>query len=349
MIPSNIPVKPPVSEELADQTLSFSSCHKLSRQASSRASRVATGEKHSRLLGGRRDSFSQIETSNARARFYWSLVRLAVTDKKLNLGIGIFQDDDAYLDSLTIKQGFRLKQVIKHDQSLIVVDHHLSSSRIAESSVLNDDLKEESSKMKPFNLIALDRLHRMAFWDVKQIDKVCYKGAFKGIGDASHFIFLPKSGIFITCYLDEVIKFYDVNLGYINDFRASHVVQFLRYNENMNALLLIGVHEITVYSIMGLASRDSGIVARGYKTELLLLNEFKAPYEEEHWIKAAVLREKTCQLSIAIGTNLVVYDYSMGEIIENITNATERPITCIQYHHFYGYTLLGTTSGQSEI
>jgi WD40 repeat protein len=313
------------------------------------AARVATGEKHTRLLDGRRINLGN--ASNTRSNYYWGLIRSAVKEKKLDMYLGIvpLEDDYAYLDSLTIKQGFRLKHTIKHDQSLIIADHHSSSIRISESSVSDDDLKEESSKMKPFNLIAFDRLQKMVFWEIKQIDKVVYKGAFKGVGDISHFVFIPKSGIFVICYLDEVIKFYDVNLGCINDFRATHSVQFLRYNENQNNLILIGVHEISIYSMSGLTLRDSGITSRDSKIELLLLNEFHTPYGKEYWIKAVVLDEKTFQLSIAIGTNLVVYDYRVGKIIENIRNATERPITCIQYHHFYGYTLLGTTSGQSKI
>jgi WD40 repeat protein len=319
------------------------------QRASSKAARIATGEKHTRLLDKRRIDLRN--ASNNMSKYYWGLIRSAIKEKKLDMYLGIapLEDDDAYLESLTIKQGFRLKHTIQHDQSLLMADHHSSLIRNSELSVSDDDIKDESSKMKPFNLIAFDRLHRMVFWEIKQIDKVICKGAFKGVGDVSHFVFLPKSGIFVICYLDKVIKFYDVNLGYISDFLAPHSVQFLRYSENKNTLILIGIHEITIYSISGLALRDSGVISRDSKIELLLLNEFHTPYVKEHWIKAVVLQEKTFQLSIAIGTNLVVYDYRTGKIIENITNATERPITCIQYHHFYGYTLLGTTSGQSKI
>jgi WD40 repeat protein len=212
--------------------------------------------------------------------------------------------------------------------------------------ISNDGLDNEASKMKPINLLVFDRLHRMVSWELKQTDKVMFKGSFKGLGDISHFICIPKSNLFITCYLDEVIRFYNFNMEYISDFQASHIVQFIRYNENMNALILVGVHQLTVYSISGIAFRESGIASRDTKITLSPLNHFSSPFGREQWIKAVVLQEKTFRLSVAIETNLVVYDYSTGKIIENIIAATERPITCIQYHHFYGYTLLGTTNGQ---
>lgn len=297
-----------------------------------RAARIATGGKQARLL--RRNALPMIR--NDKARLLWSILRTAVMEKRSSMTASVFVLNDVFLESVTVRQGFLLKHVIRHDQSLMIVDHHVSNTKRLESS---DD---ESSQMKPLAFMAFDRIHRMVFWEFKQLEKVKFNGVFKGMGDVSHFICIQKSNLFIACYLDEVIKFYDLNLGFINDFRTNHEVQFIRYNESLNSLLLIGVHHVTVYSILGLTARDS-------KINLLFLNEFVSPFRKENWIKAVVLQEKTFQISIAIGTNLVVYNYSTGKVIENIVNATDRPITCIQYHHFYGYTILGTTSGQGNI
>ena len=318
-------------------------------KASRRASRIASGEKQTKLLPMRRNALPVHVTNVAKARHYWTILRLAVLERRLHMDSNIFvKDDEIDSEITTLKQGFHLKQCIKYDQSLLFVDHHFASfHRIVDPAGTKDD-GQSGGKAKNLYLVAFDRLHRLVTWELKQADKACFKDAIKGGGDIAHFIYITKFNVYAFCYLDEIVRFYNSNMEYVNDIQIPHDVQFIRYNEKLNILILVGLYKISAWSISMIHSRDSGSISVGTKMEVVYLNEFTSPFGKESWIKAVVLNEKTNQFSLAISSHLIVYDYVEGKIIEKILNATDRPITCIQYHYFYGYTLLGTTSGQGN-
>ncbi|KAI9342775.1 WD40-repeat-containing domain protein [Zopfochytrium polystomum] len=323
-----------------------------------------------------RSQFSRNHVSKERVAELWEIVRSKFLHKSPKL-FDLLLSARSIPYAITIRQGFqflfklRLRFLVKCVAMHRLVPRHLTESgvihpnqkklnrvRSEETDSSSDDETKKGSDdnegddrhgerlgpaLAPVTFVCACSSKTVRVWDVTRKVSVHPRLSQKIQADIQHIAFVSKFAFYACCGGDKTLHLFNARFEWMHDIVVPVHIQHLRYNETMNELLVIGTHDILMFSL-------DCIVAKGVPRVYLNLrrqSSTRLPLEE--WITCIALDSNQHRLYAAVGSKILSFNLVTGDLTDKWANVSHRQVTSIVHFAAYDYTVLGCSNGRIKI